>query len=249
MEEPDNYFHLGGSYNFFCPKCKFGLLKFDVEKFIKVETKKSKNSEENIYGEKKFTEYIFNAILVCNNCKDIVSVNGYGDVAEYEEKIRINPGPYEPEFDWMPVNVDRFYPLYFHPTIDLFKINNSCPKEISTLIRSSFNLFWSDKNASANKIRIVVEKILEKVDNKKHIKKLHQEIENSNNLTDEIKKHLLAIKWIGNSGSHKTLNIKTGDMIDGYKLLEHSINLIFSNYEELEKISEEINQNKNVRKN
>ncbi|WP_353100796.1 DUF4145 domain-containing protein [Myroides odoratus] len=249
MEKIDNYFHLGGSYKFFCPKCKVGLLKFDAEKFIKEETKISKKSEQNIYGEKEITEYIFNAILVCNNCEDIVSVNGYGDVVEYEVKTRIDAGPFEPKFDWLPVKVDRFYPLYFHPTIDLFQINSNCPKEILTLIRSSFNLFWCDKNASANKIRIVVEKILEKVDNKNHIKNLHQEIKNSNNLTEEVKKYLLAIKWIGNSGSHKTLNIKTDDMIDGYKLLEHSINLVFSNYEELEKISKEINQNKDVRKN
>jgi hypothetical protein len=249
MKEIGEYFHLGGDYKWHCPHCQVGLLKIDNEKFQKSETKKSKESEENIYGEKEITEYLFNGILNCNFCSDIVTIIGYGDLAHYEERIAIQNNSFRPEIDWQPITVDRFFPVYFFPPLNIFDVDKNCPKDIRKIIVSSFELFWCDSNASANKTRIAIEKIIENIDNENSERDLHTKISNSNKLPEKVKKYLLAIKWIGNSGSHKQLNVSKNDMIDTYKLLEKSISILYEKDSELLEISDEINKKKGPRKN
>jgi hypothetical protein len=249
MREIEDYFHLGGDYKWQCPHCEVGLLKIDKEKFQQSETKKSTQSEENAYGEKEFTEYLFNGILNCNHCLDIVTITGYGDLANYNNPIKTQSNSFNPEVDWVPITVDRFFPLYFHPSINIFDVSKKCPKNIREVIISSFKLFWSDKNASANKVRIAIEKIIEDINiNTKISKKpLGDKISNSNVLPDKVKDYFLAIKWIGNSGSHKELNVSKNDIIDAYKLLEKSISILYEKDIELIKITKEINKKKGPR--
>ncbi len=248
MQEVEEYFHIGGDYKWYCPHCKVGMLKVDKEKFQKCETNKSKQSKEDIYGEKDVTEYLFSGILSCNYCFDIVAFIGVGDLANYEaEEINNNPTSYESRVEYIPITVDRFFPKYFYPPVNLFQINENCPDEITCKIVKSFELFWCDLNASANKSRIVVENIIHDIDNEVKGNSLNSKIKNSVALPEKVKEYLLAIKWIGNSGSHNDSELSRNDMIDAYKLLEKSIEILYENENELNDISKEINNKKEPR--
>lgn len=75
---------------------------------------------------------------------------------------------------------------------------------------------------------------------------LHKRIENCNH--SEIKDLLLAIKWIGNTGSHIG-KIETIDILEAYRLLEFSLNKIYNDeMKEIKKITKEINNRKGTRR-
>ena len=65
----------------------------------------------------------------------------------------------------------------------------------------------------------------------------------------EVKDILLAIKWIGNSGSHSKSKLETIDIIETYKLYEFSLQKLFNNEEKVIKsIAKQINERKGTRK-
>ena len=89
----------------------------------------------------------------------------------------------------------------------MFQLNENIPEAISEEIKESFKLYWTDSSSCANKVRKVIELIMDNLKiPKTHLKSkkrvrysLHQRIENF-----KIKNHnqgelLMAIKWIGNS--------------------------------------------------
>ncbi|AVR45432.1 hypothetical protein C7S20_09200 [Christiangramia fulva] len=59
---------------------------------------------------------------------------------------------------------------------------------------------------------------------------------------------LIAIKWIGNTGSHLG-DLETIDILEAYKLLEFALNRLYANPEkEIKKITKDINKRKGTRK-
>ncbi len=77
---------------------------------------------------------------------------------------------------------------------------------------------------------------------------LHDRIEEFKKKNKEVADYLLAIKWIGNTGSHPG-ELEKEDILEAYQLLEHSLLSLYDNKEErLRKISKEINSRKGVRK-
>lgn len=77
---------------------------------------------------------------------------------------------------------------------------------------------------------------------------LHQRIEEFKLVKFEIANFLLAIKWIGNSGSHIG-KLESKDILVAYELLEHTLNKLFDDKDsELKKKSKEINQRRGIRK-
>ena len=149
-----------------------------------------------------------------------------------------------------------FYPLYFNPPLNIFQINEKCPEDIKNEIIDSFKLFWNDLPSCANKIRTSLEMLM----NQQKVKKtfiqrgtrknlsLHKRIEEFKNTKPEIADFLLAIKWIGNSGSHVG-KLEKVDVLDAYELLEHSLNKLFDDKEaELKKKTIEINKRRGTRK-
>jgi len=64
----------------------------------------------------------------------------------------------------------------------------------------------------------------------------------------EVKELLLAIKWIGNTGSHVG-KLETIDILETYQLLEFALKKLFGNEEsKIKKITKEINKRKGIRK-
>lgn len=234
--------------NWPCPNCNNGLLKIDKGNFKYQASEESKKNKPTIKHDDyppDYIEYRFHGAFHCIKCKEIVTVVGIGRISEY------------PDNDDSSQYVDTFYPKLFVPAIPLFKIDRSCPQLVRVEIQAAFNLYWCDLAACANKIRIAVEQIMnDKKVRKVYVPKgktkeerynLHTRIEIFGRDFPRHKTHvtpLLALKYIGNDGSHVgALNIS--DVIVGFELLEEVINQIYGGKgERLEKLAKAYSRRK-----
>jgi hypothetical protein len=232
-----------------CPSCSSGLMKIEPEQFHFEETQLSKSWHGHDNWEPEFIQYRFHGTLKCKSCGDFVSFLGTGGVdhVHYFDEYQ---NDYTEQYN------DIFYPLFFNPPLPLFKVHKNCPDDIKNEIEDSFGLFWNDLPSCANKIRTSLEMLM----NQQKIKKsflqgskrkkmtLHRRIEEFKKVQPEIAGFLLAIKWIGNTGSHPG-KLEKVDVLDAYELLEHSLNKLFDDTEgKLKKITKEINKRKGTRK-
>lgn len=231
-----------------CPHCKKGILK--IGKLNSEETEFSKKLHTHIDWEPEWKKYIFSGNLICSNCGEQVAFlgNGQENLGEfYVEQIN----------DYVLHEYSEFTPKYFYPTLCLFELNKECPKDIINIINESFALFWNDLPSCANKIRISLELLMDEYRIKKTFinKKgerqnlsLHQRILEFKSRNEDVANYLLAIKWIGNIGSHKG-KLGINDILEAYEMLELSLNKLYDNTEKrLKKIAKEINKSKGKKK-
>lgn len=235
--------------NWICPSCYSGHLELVEDHFHFEETKLSESWKAEDDWEPEFINYLFHGTLRCKNCKDFITFLGKGTVDHdylYDQFSREHEEVY----------MDNFSPLYFNPPLKLFKVHEKCPENIANEINDSFKLIWNDLASCANKIRSSLELLMDyqKVNKvftqsgKRKKLSLHQRIVEFKQINPEIADYLLAIKWIGNTGSHIG-DLTKEDIIDAYELLEYSLNLMFDKKtEKLKKISKEINKRKGTRK-
>jgi hypothetical protein len=243
-------FLIGSTPDWICPTCYKGILTLDPKEFHFNETEESIRDHRHEDFDPEWIRYRFVGYLRCANpkCKELVTFLGRGNVEIHT--YLDGDDSYSSEFD------DIFVANYFSPPLRLFKIHEKCTTEISNQIVDAFALYWCDTSACANKIRIALEMIMNdhsvkrKYVSDKGKRKdvsLHSRIEVFGKKFPELKDHLIAIKWIGNSGSHVG-KLERVDLIDAFSLLEHCIdNLYGKRDKELKSISKQINKNKRSR--
>jgi hypothetical protein len=234
-----------------CPQCKIGYLAPISESYVIIETSESKKNHALEDFDPEWIRKKFICMFNCNNikCNDIVAVCGESTI---NTEMYMEPGMDAPDFRFH----DIFYPKHFDPTPHIIIIPSSCPKTISDLIISSYSLYWSDIAACANRIRLVIESILTHykirrfgVNNrsKRYLISLNERIRLFRTKNNSIADSLMAIKWIGNEGSH-SIKIIQDDLLDAYELLENSLSELFDNHSKrLERIKNEIIKRKGPR--
>jgi hypothetical protein len=207
-------FQKGKFPNWRCPRCESGILIPVDNGFLFAET-------GNVHSERaRFGEYFdydvytfhYSLLLRCNNldCCEHVASGGYGYVQE--DLIVIN-GKLKMDDSGDPETklIEVFLPHFFYPALQIFQIPSQCPDAVKQKIQASFNLFFCDPPAAANYVRKAVEEILTKKNvkrftfskNRKRIRiSLHDRIIEFEKTHPEIAQKLLAVKWLGNEGSH-----------------------------------------------
>lgn len=169
---------------------------------------------------------VFTVILKCSDseCSEHVGVVGVS-----RNEVEDNPRTGGETI------VDSLEPRYFTPTINLFRIPDRCPKPIHDAVTASFAVFWSDPSAAGNALRSAVEALLDQLRVKKWERnqkgqkqrlRLHKRIEILRSKRPDWGAILMAIKWIGNTGSHERVLTKV-DVMTGYGLLEFALVEIF----------------------
>ena len=242
------YFDINSKLEWSCPSCEKNSLEIKKENFFSGETAESKKMRsEDQDWEVEWITLNFSGVLECKDCGEIVTFTGKGNV-EHSGYYNYEMDDYVEEYN----NV--FSPTFFQPALHIFKIPKKCPTNVREEIIASFKLYWSDLSASANKIRSALEILLTEEKVKRFQNKngkripifLHHRIESYKN--KEVIEFLLAIKWIGNTGSHIG-GLEKIDILEAYKMLEFSLNKIYDNKEkEVKKIAKEINKRKGTRK-
>ncbi len=238
-----------------CPICSKGKLIFKEELFHAMETKQTKELENYSYFDVMIHyQAKFTGFLLCDykNCQEYIIVVGDKFVTTDDEDVII-----EDDGSITQSLTSVYYPEYFQPPIEIFKIEKYCPKEVKHQLISSFKHFFSDTEASANRLRVAIEILCDELKVIKKPKKtigspqrkqnqftLHQRILELKKTKPEVAEMLLSIKWIGNYASHKD-TVKRTDILDGYSFMQVVLNNIYdNNFKVLQKKSQKINKTK-----
>lgn len=217
-----------------CPGCASGVLKLDKGSLKVEETAKSKSHRSDPDWEPDWIESRFSMTLRCSHCNEPVFV--VGDI-EHAEAM-------DEEFGWCLEEALR--PRFFVSPISIIPLPDLCPRDIADEIHAASALYWADISASANRIRSAIEKTLdhkkikrsEKIQSGRNAGKnrrlsLHERIELFKEKDAELADTMLAIKWLGNAGSHAS-DLNEKDILDAFELMEHVIEKLF--VEKLKKI-------------
>ncbi|EKN4914269.1 DUF4145 domain-containing protein [Yersinia enterocolitica] len=252
-------FRLDSYTTYPCPSCGKDSLKHDKNKFHFQQTASSLKNQYNDYWDPEWIEEIFTSILICEDpkCKEVVACSGVGGV---DWEILINErGDQEQDF------FSYYIPKTFTPTLKYINIPKECPDSVKDNLNEAFSLTLLSPSSAANKVRAAVENLLTefKIPRYKNRRKngvtkgrrvfisLHERIvlaEGKKTIFKELSNILIAIKWLGNEGSHATSGITESDIFDAYRLIEHILNEIYSPQSKLQKRAEEITKNKGVKK-
>lgn len=220
-----------------CPSCMLGTLEVKKDSIIVRRNFQTKTENEHYLHQNPFVDTShFGGLLSCNQpkCGEQVGFIGESGFTSFEENYPLKP------------KILRYYkPSSFYPNLKIFPLSHNCPKEITIQVNLSFDHFFNDVSASANSIRTALELIMdkEKVDKTKINKNtkrinltLHERIETFGKINPTLKPFLLAVKWIGNAGSHKE-KITKEHLLDLYELLEHCIAELYDNPKRLKELS------------
>ena len=240
-------FRASSTPDWVCPTCKKGILRIREGTFRQEELCNSREAHSHEAWDPDWIEYIYTCILFCSNnkCKEVVINSGTGsvdwDVVEDENGI---PNP---------VYLDFFQPKYFEPHLQLIHIPEDCPTTVTTLLNESFKLFFLSPNAAANDIRAAIEELLTELKikrfstskGKRRFISLHQRIDLLPEKFAQFKEIILAIKWLGNTGSHGHGEVTMDDVMDAYELTEHVLQEIYEpRIKKLKAIAKKVNKKK-----
>lgn len=197
--------------------------------------------------EPDWIRYVFSCLFVCSSgdCKEVVSCCGLGqvDFFEYEDD----------DHEWVQTSDDRFTPKYFHPHLVMMDIPKECPADATTHLNESFALFFADPGAALNSARAALEAVLTHlgikrfnlVKGKRRPVSLHQRIQLLPAKFDDLKDLLIAIKWLGNAGSHDGDAPTAGDVRTAYDMLEHALSEIYeAKGKKLKALAKRVNKKK-----
>ena len=145
---------LGSSYapRWQCPSCARGVLRLKRETLQFDHTAASRCRLSDEHPAEWEVEYVFSALLECNQCGEKISCCGVGG---YEPTDAVDD-------DGNPYTDYRVYfdPRYFSRPMELFRVPDKCPKAVKEKIRKSFSVFFCDLSAAANHVRQCDDEIL-----------------------------------------------------------------------------------------
>jgi hypothetical protein len=230
-----------------CPTCANGYLALMPKTLVRKETPESLREHSHAAWEPDWIRYVFSCVFECTNadCKEVVACCGDGavDFFEYEDE----------EHGWVQSSDERFTPKYFNPPLVLMDIPKTCPPGAEVHLRDSFALFFADPGAALNCMRTAVESLLTNlgirrfviVKGKRRPVNLHQRIQLLPAKYQDVKEMLLAVKWLGNAGSHDGEEANAGDVRITYDLLEHALSEIYeAKGKKLKAVAKKVNKKK-----
>lgn len=242
----DNWFTKKDMSKWQCPTCNTSSLKVTENNFIQKYNSATEISlNEEWFDAPDMITYRFTTLLSCTNpsCKEVVACSGEGYVQQQQYSYN--------DFEY----IDYFKPYFFYPSLNIFHIPDDTPRDVSDYIESSFALVFTNKSSSANQIRVALENLLTHLKvNKTHTNSsgrrkphtLHRRIELLPPKHVHLKELCLAIKWLGNSGSHNNnKELSFDDIFDGYDMLSFILNELYDSQEKhVKKLAKRINTKK-----
>jgi len=208
-----------------CPVCKKGVVALVPKSLLRKETIESKRAHNEDAWDPTNITFAFTAWGQCpeSRCKQEFAIAGIGGV---EPEF----GPAGDDWDWE----EYFVPKLCYPMPDIFDFPAKCPDEVMRKLRESFALFWSSRAACAGRIRVALESLMGHlgIPEKKKDKTggyfdltLHQRIDAFAKNEPAIGQELMALKWLGNSGSHDS-EVSRDDLLDAFEIMEHALDEI-----------------------
>jgi len=230
-----------------CPACGVSPLRLVADTLKTGETRDSKAAQDHPGSEPEQIDGRFACLMDCGHCGNVVGAAGtyaYHDDRHWDE-VEGATGDYE-----------KYYSVkYFTESPHLLEIPEATPDAVTGELLASFQLYWSDPLACTNRIRSSVEKLLtaERVQQtpgrilpkgRRKFLSLHDRIERYAKKRPDIAKKLMALKWIGNAGSHSKGAI-VDDALDGYVLMDWVLDALYAKrHKEASALTSVINRRK-----
>lgn len=208
-----------------CPRCDIGTLRENVEARQLVEPSYSERDHAEDWWEPEHITYRLSAQMQCvnSNCGEIVFVIGAGSVHYGDDE---GGDPY----------YETLEPRAAYPAPPVFRVEDDWPEGVCLELSYAFAHILGDAGAAANRLRTSVERLLDHLNvkkttliavkgatQKKRIRiSAHDRIIIFKKTNPEAADLLLAIKWLGNAGSHSGLEgISREDVLIGMEIMEH----------------------------
>jgi hypothetical protein len=231
-----------------CPQCGcVGTLGIVEGSLHWNETAQSLRSHGDRYWDLDWTKGRFACLASCSRCQEVIAICGHTECRHEQDW---DGTEYVSEYVWY------HYPTAVSPAPPMFPIPGRCLKEIQEEITGAFKLYWSDLSSSMNRLRTGVELLLTEMKiarfamtrkGKRLRLSLHDRIVKLKPTRPDLAEALLAVKWLGNAGSHPG-QVSQDDVLDGMELMEH---ILHERYEPRQKVvsrlSKEINRRKGSR--
>lgn len=221
------------------PYCEKGELIFfsKKEKWVGDEEYNNRIKNDPNY-DSDFQKFYYLINLVCSNHLCNRNVISAGEISAPEIYTDNNGDGFK---------ITSYTPRYFSKSPHLISLDSSYPTDIQKLLESSFELFWIDRMSCANKIRICLESLMDYYNVPRKSKKRDGKFKNLT-LHDRIKKckvlsasnnenFALAIKWIGNIGSHNTEDFSNEKLFLAYELLDYILQDLFINQNKIKELA------------
>lgn len=233
-----------------CPTCLQGHLIKKQGCFHAIETGGSKRSQSHEDWGPDWITKRFSGILVCDNdaCGELAAILGTADVIEVET----DPIGAPSEYDW----VDRYCVRSILPAPWPIVPPQGTPPLVREALEDAARLLWQSSEAAANQVRQAVEHLMDSRGIKKRVKGIDKK---GNPITTRLVLHnrielfgkqdaanadiLLAVKWLGNSGSHAG-GLKRVDVFDAFDMMEKVLNKLYGGDKALMKRVTQVNRNK-----
>lgn len=191
-----------------------------AETFRSLESTESKKAHQHDEWDPEWTVFYFTAWAKCNDpkCGEEAALAGVGG-------FEPTWGP-DGETGW----TAEFTPHCCRPMPYIIGIPAKCPSEVRSGLQAAFALFWSDRAAAAGRVRVALDHLMDHLGIPKQVQQeaklitydLHRRIELFAERDAQMGSRLMALKWLGNTGSHERA-VSRDDLLDAFEVLEHAL--------------------------
>lgn len=203
-----------------CPSCHSASLAIMPETFHSDAVPETVARYQEPDGCLEDIRLVFSCLLKCERarCGAVVAVSGTGEVQPAHDEGEMKEG--NPYFS-------LFQARSFIPALPVFNIPEGCPHNVAEPLMQSFALFPGAPGAAANTIRIALEQLMDAL-GVQAMRSLHHRIEALPQEYAEHRKALMAIKFLGNAGSHELDRVTTLDIEHAFFITEFVLRKIYA---------------------
>ncbi|WP_417435713.1 DUF4145 domain-containing protein [Hoeflea sp.] len=202
-----------------CPRCGKGKLirKGDAQLLVPEHTNREIESQ-GLQGE--LSEGRFIAFMVCDYgfCGEVATVAG-----DYRSEEHAQWEEHTGQEERYTIT---YYSIFsFRPAPPIIKTPKNLNSEAKRHLNKAYDLFWNDHASCANRLRIVVEFLLDQFQIERQranggYRSLSERLEQMTKIKPEQEEFLSALRWLGNAGSHDGV-VDFEDLIICFDMLEH----------------------------
>lgn len=231
LERLSRWFSLESWPSISCPSCHRGRLTpgmvGDQPSVQTHESASSRRLHNHPNWNPESLSGIFHGTLHCTSstCGDVVGV-----VGEFEVSVDV-----EDDGEWRYYEFGRL--RFATPPLVIMDLPTKTPEPVRQAIEQAAAILFSDPGSAANRLRVAVEELLTAArvrrfsvnKGRRSTLTAHARIELFTKKSPETKspgEALMAVKWIGNEGSHQQ-RLSVAEVLEGAELLEHALRLLY----------------------
>lgn len=219
-----------------CPGCMKETLRIVPGSFFYRRTAETLAYEKDLWFDFYYVGYVFSCLLECElaGCSDPVAVTGKGWLTE--------DNSYDHRSQTVTESIPYFEAQTFYPPLPLFIPPDGCPKSVIDELNEISALLNAHPSAATNAIRRLLETLLDEMtvpreiprEGKSPVKlKLHDRIERYPDILGEHQRGVMALKYLGNTGSHENKEIERQSLDDACQILENIIRQLYQSKPDL----------------